>query len=345
MNRSQIVTAFLLALLAGTFAACSSDKPPAEKTAEHTEDAHESGQAEKDAHIDGDERGNGHAEEHEHDEHGDEEGHEDLARIDPANAKQHGIVVSQASSGTVAESIALTGRLIIDPRAVAQVRARFAGPVRSVAKNIGESVRKGEVLATVESNDSLTVYDVPSPIAGVVLERMTNPGDVAGSEPLFRIGNLSSLQAELKVFQKDQTRVRPRATALVQVGDQVIPGKVVNLVPELESRTQAMLVRVELTPNAPITASPGQFVTGQVMTGEGDAAVAINADALQRFEGQEVIFVPAENGFRPRAVTLGRRGLDRVEVLEGLQQGENYVSEGAFLIKAELGKGEAGHDH
>ena len=343
MNRILPGHTVLLILLATALAACSSEKAPEAASESHAEAA-EADHHDEDAHEGEHAEDHGESAEGHHDDHG-EEGESDFARIDPASAAQHGIQVAQAAAGIVAESISLTGRLIIDPRRVALVRARFAGPVRSIAKEIGDPVQKNDVLAQVESNDSLTVYDVRSPIAGVVLERMTNVGDVAGTEPIFRVGDLSSLQAELKVFRSDQGRVQRGAEAIVRIGDQDAPGKVVNFVPEIDSRTQAMLVRIDLKPRGPLGAAPGQFVTGQIMTGQRDAAVAIPADAVQRLEEREVIFVPEEEGFRMRAVTIGRRSLDRAEVIAGLAPGESYVSAGAFLIKAEIGKSMAGHDH
>lgn len=341
MNPMLLARATLALLFATVLTACSDKAPPpaSEQHGNTAEQNHAEGSAHKDEHD-----GEHGAEEGHHDEHG-EEGETDFARIEPSTAAGHGIEVKQAARGVVAESISLTGRLIIDPRRVALVRARFAGPVRSVSKEIGESVQKGDVLASIESNDSMTVYDLRSPISGVVLERMTNAGDVAGTEPLFRIGDLSSLQAELKVFQGDQSRVQRGADALVRVGDQEVAGKVVNVVPEIDSRTQAMLVRVDLKPNGPISAAPGRFVTGQIIVGQGDAAVVVAAKAVQRLEGREVIFVPEAEGFRAREVTLGRRSNDQVEVVTGLEAGESYVSAGAFLIKAEIGKGSAEHDH
>ena len=336
-----------LCLLAAMSAGCG--KPSElESHDDHAHEATEQGHAQepKGGHA----GENSHGDEHSSEEAHGEEGHDDheaseVARIDPQTAAQHGIQVSTASSGVVPESISLTGQLIVDPRRIALVRARFAGPVRAVAKEIGDSVRQGDVLAQVESNDSLTVYDVRSPIAGIVLERMTNPGDVAGSEPLFRIGDLSNLQAELKVFQRDQARVQRGAEAIVRIGSDEVRGAVVNVVPEIDSRTQAALVRVSLDARGPLKAAPGQFVAGRILVGDGAADVAVPADAVQRFEGREVIFIPAADGFRPRPVSTGRRTLEMVEITDGLAPGESYVSAGAFLVKAEIGKGAAGHDH
>jgi cobalt-zinc-cadmium efflux system membrane fusion protein len=349
--KHPLISIILVSLLAGAMTACSKHSESESHNDEHAgEAAH--GDQHQDEHVGGhadehaDEQGDAHEGEAGHAEegHGDHEESE-VARIDAEKAAKHGIEVATASGGAVPESIDLTGRLIIDPRRIALVRARFAGPVRKVAKEVGDSVRQGEALAQVESNDSLTVYDVTSPISGVVLERMTNVGDVAGTEPLYRIGDLSNLQAELKVFQNQQDRVHRGADAIVRIGERELRGKVLNIVPEIDSRTQAALVRVSLEAKGPVSAAPGQFVSGSILVDARAAEVAVPADAVQRFEGREVVFVPTGEGFRARPVEVGRRTLDLVEITEGLEPGESYVAAGAFLVKAEIGKGAAGHDH
>jgi cobalt-zinc-cadmium efflux system membrane fusion protein len=67
----------------------------------------------------------------------------------------------------------------------AQVKARFAGIVRDVKKNIGDKVKKGETLALIESNESLQVYSVAAPLDGIVIARNTNIGDVADADAIL----------------------------------------------------------------------------------------------------------------------------------------------------------------
>lgn len=330
---ARVLAGSLLSLL---FSACSQ---------EHAS-SHEEPAAASHEHGDADEHDEaGHDRERGADAHGHEEG-EDLARIDAETAREQGVQVTTAEPARIAEAVTLTGRLIVDPRRVSQVRARFAGPVRRVHKDVGDVVNQGDVLAAVESNESLTVYEVRSPMNGVVLERMANAGDVALDEPLFRIGDVAALQAELRAFSRDQSRIRRGAEAVVLVREREVRGEVVNLVPELDTRTQALRVRVGLTSNEPLQATTGQFVTARILVGDGsDAAVAVPLDAIQRLNGREVIFVPEPEGFAARDVTLGRRDHQRAEVVEGLAPGERYVSGGAFLLKAEIGKHGAGHEH
>jgi cobalt-zinc-cadmium efflux system membrane fusion protein len=79
---------------------------------------------------------------------------------------------------------------------------------------------------------------------------------------------------------------------------------------------------------------------------EQQVPIAVVRDAVQTLEGRTVVFVRvSEDTYEARPVTLGRAGRDTVEITEGLAPGEIYVSENAFLVKAEIGKGSASHDH
>ena len=116
----------LLATVCLALGACadSSQKAPVAKAAAEAEHDH----AADDGHDHGkSDEGGGDEHDHEH-----EEGEPDFAKIDPARSAELGIVVATAASGNVDEVLTLTGRLIIDPRRVAAVRARFPGPVVAV---------------------------------------------------------------------------------------------------------------------------------------------------------------------------------------------------------------------
>ena len=75
------------------------------------------------------------------------------------------------------------------------------------------------------------------------------------------------------------------------------------------------------------------------------AAVVAPRRAVQTFEGQPTVFVVEGDRFVPKPVTLGRTGRTRVEIRDGLAAGDRIADDGSFLVKAELAKGEGGHDH
>jgi membrane fusion protein, heavy metal efflux system len=285
----------------------------------------------------------------EHDEHGHEEGEPDFAALGPEQASAAGIVLDTATVGVVDAGLLLSGNLVIDPRRLAQVRGRFAGLIRAMHKEVGDPVRRGETLATVESNESLTTYAVSAPIAGVVLERHANAGGVSGDDPLYTIGDVGALQAELKVFPSSVGLVQPGAEVTVLIGDAEIAGSISQILPALDPGTQARRVRVALTGTPPPGLTAGQFISARVKVGTDADHVVIPLAAVKQLGGEDVVFVPGESrgraGFRARPVQLGERGRLRVVIRRGLKAGERYVADGAFLLKAEIAKNQAAHEH
>lgn len=365
---SGLTALVLLALLHG----CGSDVPPATPSTpapdhgaaadahdehghgsdeaahdDHGHDEHGHGQASADAHDDhGKETGGEEHDEHGHGDH--EEGEPDFATLSAEQAAAAGVVVLEASTGVVDAGLLLTGTLIIDPKRIASVRGRFPGLVREMRKEVGDSVARGEALATVESNESLTVYPVTAPISGVVLERHSNAGDVSGDGPLYTIADTGALQAELLVFPSSLAGIKVGDLASIIIGDSEVAGSVTAILPGLDARTQARRVRVTLDGTVPPGLSAGQFVSARIAPAAMAQAVVVPVSAVKQMEGRDVVFVPGESGkpgFRAQPVVVGERGRLRVAIQSGLLVGERFVSEGAFLLKAEIGKNAAAHEH
>lgn len=244
-----------------------------------------------------------------------------------------------AGSASIHETITLTGRITLNQNTTAQVKARFPGIVREVKKGQGESVTTGDVLAMVESNDSLQVYPVKAPISGVILARNTNIGDVAGEQPLFTIANVSDVWAEFHVFPRDIDRIKNgqivRVTSFEGQHTGEAPIAVVS--PIAEASSQTIVARVTL-PNPEGLWHSGMTVRGDVAVTEKEVSLAVKTAAIQRMEGKTVIFVQNGDRYAMRPIKTGVSDREWTEVKEGLRPGENYVSGNSFLIKADIGK-------
>ena len=111
------------------------------------------------------------AEAHEAEEHGEHEELPQQTSINAKTAQTAGVRVAPVEPGEIVDEHEVQGLLTPVEGRVAQVTARFPGPVRSVRAGVGDPIRSGQVLATVESNLSLTNYSVTAPISGVVMAR------------------------------------------------------------------------------------------------------------------------------------------------------------------------------
>jgi cobalt-zinc-cadmium efflux system membrane fusion protein len=261
-------------------------------------------------------------------------------------AKEAGVVIDTAGPRLIQDVLPLYGVIAANPEAVRAVSARYPGPIKSVTKSFGDSVARGAVLATVESNESLQTYSVVAPIAGVITSRNANPGEVAGDAALFEITDLGNVTAQLSVFARDIARVRSGQRVRIRSVDSAIEGsgQVIGVSPGGAGSNHALIVRVNLD-NRERLWTPGIYVNADVLVGGKEVPVAVKADALQTFRDWKVVFRNEGDAFEAQPVGLGRSDGEWVEIVSGLPAGATYVAGNSFLIKAHIEKSSAAHDH
>ena len=275
-----------------------------------------------------------------HDDHHDEQAH---VSISPDVASASGIEVRSAAGGVIERRIRVFGDLVVAPDQRSEVRARFPGLVTVVNVNVGDRVERGQSLATVESNQSLQGYSVEAPIDGVVQHRHANPGEVAGEAPLFVLLETRSLWAELKVFPGRRADVAVGQSARIESDHGSADAVIAHLLPA-DGGEAFSIARLRVD-NAEGTWLPGDQVVARILVERVEVPLVVDSRALQQMDGETVVFVRSGDRFEPRPVELGRRDDSRAEVLAGLSAGEVYVVENSYLIKADLEKSGAGHQH
>lgn len=260
-------------------------------------------------------------------------------------AEVSGIKTEKAEARTIREILKLTGRVQADPNRLSQVRARFPGVVKRVQRELGESVRRGDVLAEIQSNESLQNYKIKAPISGVIVRRELQVGAATGGLPLFTIADLSKVWVDLDVFDKDLNQVRTGQAVLIEtLSGTSIQGKIDWLSPMAAHASQSIQARVILN-NSDHHFRPGQFVRGLVTVAEHAVALAVRKSGIQGFRDFQVVFARVNDTYEVRMLELGRNDHDWIEVLGGLKAGTEYVTENSYLIKADIEKSGASHDH
>jgi cobalt-zinc-cadmium efflux system membrane fusion protein len=137
---------------------------------------------------------------------------------------------------------------------------------------------------------------------------------------------------------------------IAAVGDEPVSGKVSFIAPSLDPNTRTAQVRIEVQ-NGNGKLKPGMFATAVIASSQeaaGQSALVVPDEAVQTVEGGPAVFVPVEgepNTFAKRAVGVGSAVGGVVPITSGLKEGEPVVISGSFILKAELGKGEAAHEH
>ena len=274
------------------------------------------------------------------------ESFEGRTQIAAAMAKEAGVVIETAGPRTIDDVLPLYGVIATNPESVRAVSARYPGAIRSVVKSLGDVVKRGDVLATIESNESLQTYSVTAPIGGVITNRHANPGEVADNDPLFVITDLSNVTADLSVFARDLARVRLGQRARIRSvdGNVASEGRVIYVSSAGAGANQALIVRVKLD-NAERHWTPGVYVNAELLVGGKEVPVAVRADALQRFRDWQVVFQNEGDFYQAQPVEVGRSDGEWVEISSGLPAGAAYAAHNSFLIKADIEKSGASHDH
>jgi cobalt-zinc-cadmium efflux system membrane fusion protein len=273
-------------------------------------------------------------------------GHPDEVTIDEKTAVELGIRTAPVAAGAVRDAHEVQGLLTPIEGKHARVRARFPGPVHAVRVGVGDVVKAGQTLAIVESNVSLSNYSVTAPFAGTVLAVNAGPGDQAGEEPLFEIADLSSLWVDIHLFGRDAQHITPGLPVEVtRVSDGAhATTKLDRVLPGTATASQSTVARATIA-NADGQWRPGAAVRARVTVSERQATLVVPTSALQTFEGKMVAFVKRGDKYEPRELRLGERDSRHAEVLAGLVAGDEVVTEQSYLIKADLEKESASHEH
>ncbi len=273
--------------------------------------------------------------------------YENRVSLAPDQLAPAGITIATAGPASIRERVVLNGRVAPNEDALAHVMPRFPGVVRSVHKRLGDAVARGDLLAVIESNESLHPFELRAPLAGTVIAKDVSPGEfVSTDRELYQIADLGTVWVDLDVYRRDFGRLAKGQSVRVDAGDGSPP--VETTLAYLSSigaaNTQTLLARAVM-PNPDRSWRPGLFVTAEVEVGVSPVPVAVAVEAIQRLRDWDVVFLAADDVFEAQPVELGRRDATHVEIVSGLAAGQPYVAAGSFVLKAEAGKSGASHDH
>ncbi len=270
---------------------------------------------------------------------------EGRTRILPELAEAFGLETELAGPATVRETITVYGRVAPDAERVRRIDARYAGTLESIEVSVGDQVREGQTLATVESNESLARYTITAPIEGVVTERNAHPGEQTGDRSLFSLMDTRRVWVEFAVFPRDLPRVTQGAPVHIAASDSAMrQSGEISYVSALARPDQSVIARTTLD-NSDGALVPGMYVTGEIQVAEHDVPLAVKRSGLQSFRDFTVVYAQIGDQYEVRMLELGRQDADWVEVLGGLAPGTRYVTTNSYLVKADVEKSGAAHDH
>lgn len=223
-------------------------------------------------------------------------------------------------------------------------------PARSGQRpGTGEATRTSDALNAVMSGMPANParHEVRAPISGTVTAKQVAAGQfVTPERAMLVIADLSTVWAEMAIPVKDLQSVQPGLQARVAATAfaHEAQGKLVFVDSVVGDATRTARARLVL-PNPDGQWRPGLPVGVTLVTGAVSVPLAIELAALQTVKDEPAVFGRYGDAFEARPLELGRRDGSRVEVLKGLQAGERYALGNSYLLKADIGKAGASHDH
>ncbi len=220
------------------------------------------------------------------------------------------------------------------PREVADTYARVVG---EQFRRLG--VPEQEIARLRETGAISDAFDVPSPVTGVILEKHVIEGQMARTgEELYRIADTSKVWIIADVAEQDIAHAAIGAKAKVTfraLPGESFDGKVSFVLPSIDAATRTAKVRIELD-NPENRIKYEMYASVEISARGDEPRIVIPSSAVIDSGERQVVLVERGEGlFEPRAVKLGVRSKDLVEIADGLAEGEKVVVSANFLIDAE----------
>lgn len=265
--------------------------------------------------------------------------------IEQAVAEAMNIQTDIAGPATIHQTIPAFGTLSLPAGAERDISARFDGEIITLHVALGDTVKKGQTLLTVESNESLKPYTIKAPADGVVTQQLANEGEQTNGRKLLKITNNNQYVAKLAVYPSDYRKVSVGTPVSLTVDgiEQPFSGAVSFIEPNVrEDQARVVWVKVTNVDNAPLA---GSFVQARIEVATFDVPLAVKRAGLQGFRDFTVVYAKVGEQYEVRMLELGRQGSQWIEVLGGLKVGAEYVTENSYILKADIEKSGASHDH
>jgi multidrug efflux pump subunit AcrA (membrane-fusion protein) len=312
----RIISLFTVALLAGGLAGCGKKESAAETKPEA-------------------------ASEVKHD--------ENIVTLTAENLKHVELKIEPTALGSLGMTLKAAGRISANLNKTAKVTSTFEGRLTKLNSDLNDRVKAGDVLALVESPELLgKQLEIKAPIDGVIIERKATTGELVDkAKEIYTISDPTQLWAIAEVKERDIASVKADQTATFTVlayPQEKFEGKVVLIGNQVETGSRTLEVRITVD-NADGRLKPGMFADVEITTTILDNVLLIPDSALQTDGENQIVFVALDgNKFEKRVVKLGLEQSGRVQILDGVKAGEKIVTEGSFILKSEMLKGQLGEE-
>jgi multidrug efflux pump subunit AcrA (membrane-fusion protein) len=251
--------------------------------------------------------------------------------------------------GSLETTLRTAGRVVENANKTAKITSTLDGRVSKLNVDLNDRVKTGDVVGLVETPELLgRPLELKSPIDGAVIERKSTVGElVTKGTAIYTISEPKELWLIAEVRERDIARVYEGEAVRFNVlayPAELFEGKVGRIGTVVEREARTIEARIEVD-NSDGRLKPGMFATVDIVVGRLDGVIVVPSSAIQREADTESVFVSIDaDHFEKRIVKTGLKQQASVQILEGLKEGEQIVSEGGFIIKSEMMKGELEED-
>jgi membrane fusion protein, heavy metal efflux system len=273
------------------------------------------------------------------------ENHEGRAVISDRLLALSKIETEKVSAKTLIQKDTLFGVISVPDNKLFNLHAAYPGLVKTMRVKVGDKVKKGQVIATLLNTQTLQNYSLISPSDGEVSGVFANVGEKAENSALVEVTDLSEVWVDLSAFPENIERLA--IGQKIELYDlhqhQRVSSSISYIAPKM---TGGHIARARaIVSNQQGHWRPGMHIKADIEISQSDTEMAVRTSAIQSFRDMPVVFAKFGSTFEVRMVELGDSDGEYIEVLGGIAPGTEYVTSNSFLLKAEVLKDGASHDH
>ncbi len=224
------------------------------------------------------------------------------------------------------------------------MKETYPGILEAAREKLRNWKLSGEQIQNIETSGNITSsFNIYANNSGIVISRKVSEGDYVGKgEVLFELADLSKVWAVFDAYESDLPWIKPGQK--VKFTTKAIPGKLFEgsisfIDPVINSSTRIARVRADIS-NQSLQLKPGVFINGIIKSGPGESGnrIIIPQSAVLWTGERSLVYVKIPGtdkpSFKMRDITLGATLKDNYIVNEGLTEGEEIVTNGAFSVDA-----------
>jgi len=271
--------------------------------------------------------------------------HEGRTQIPPRLAQLSGIQTEIAGPQKISRDDTLFGVISAAQDKVFNLHAPYSSIVERVKVQVGDTVKKGQPVIQLQNTGTLQSYVLTSPAAGEITALNVNQGDRATDQTLLQVSDLSTVWVNLSAFPENIENLSVgQAVDVYDMHDhEHSDGRIEYVAPKM---TGGHIARARaVIDNREGHWRPGMHIKADVKISERQVPLAVKTSALQSFRDMPVVFAKYGDQYEVRMLEMGEQTDNWIEVLGGLEPGTEYVTGNSFLIKADILKDGASHDH